>query len=254
MPRRIYGCCSGTSRGLHLLYLERAEINSNGLIIQIRVPIPQKSLLQSPEFQAIPSRVLAELEKTTPRSACGRDGEAEIGRLQGRQATGVVTIPTTISQRPLRKFSFNQIRYDPVQPPGLHPARNDAKCACESAEGTPRKLDWCQKDYGTRQSRSDRRRSNAPIFWDPSAYLTHFAGGDDTPFLVYYHKDIILVMEVLDVKRVSWPEPGAKVSSSISYPKNSYSYFTSSLNNSKRARKSSLARLRVVRRAPSLYQ
>ncbi|KAJ7922352.1 hypothetical protein B0H13DRAFT_2267582 [Mycena leptocephala] len=35
-------------------------------------------------------------------------------------------------------------------------------------------------------------------------------GGDDTPFLVYYHKDIILVMEVLDVKRVSWPEPGAK--------------------------------------------
>ncbi|KAJ6520960.1 hypothetical protein B0H19DRAFT_1146758 [Mycena capillaripes] len=35
-------------------------------------------------------------------------------------------------------------------------------------------------------------------------------GGRETPFLVYYHKDIILIMEVLDVKRVSWPDPGPK--------------------------------------------
>ncbi|KAJ7167807.1 hypothetical protein C8R46DRAFT_1094207 [Mycena filopes] len=35
-------------------------------------------------------------------------------------------------------------------------------------------------------------------------------GGRQTPFLVYFHKDIILIMEVLDIKRASWPEPGPK--------------------------------------------
>ncbi|KAF7335274.1 Ankyrin repeat and mynd domain-containing protein 2-like [Mycena sanguinolenta] len=36
-------------------------------------------------------------------------------------------------------------------------------------------------------------------------------GGLETPFVVYYHKDIMLIMEILDVKRVSWPEPGPKL-------------------------------------------
>ncbi|KAJ7265397.1 hypothetical protein B0H12DRAFT_1230429 [Mycena haematopus] len=33
-------------------------------------------------------------------------------------------------------------------------------------------------------------------------------GGLETPFVVYFHKDITLIMEILDIKRVSWPEPG----------------------------------------------
>ena len=36
-------------------------------------------------------------------------------------------------------------------------------------------------------------------------------GGLETPFVVYNDKDIMLIMEILDVKRVSWPEPGPKV-------------------------------------------
>ncbi|KAJ7079575.1 hypothetical protein B0H15DRAFT_858273 [Mycena belliarum] len=35
-------------------------------------------------------------------------------------------------------------------------------------------------------------------------------GGRDTPFVVYFQRDILLIMEILDVKRVSWPEPGPK--------------------------------------------
>ncbi|KAJ7784136.1 hypothetical protein B0H16DRAFT_1491438 [Mycena metata] len=35
-------------------------------------------------------------------------------------------------------------------------------------------------------------------------------GGSQVPFLVYFNKDVLLTMEVLDMKRVSWPEPGPK--------------------------------------------
>ncbi|KAJ7145820.1 hypothetical protein C8R44DRAFT_755959 [Mycena epipterygia] len=33
-------------------------------------------------------------------------------------------------------------------------------------------------------------------------------GGRETPFLIYFYRDIILIMEILDVKRLPWPEPG----------------------------------------------
>ncbi|KAJ7821181.1 hypothetical protein B0H14DRAFT_2831833 [Mycena olivaceomarginata] len=36
-------------------------------------------------------------------------------------------------------------------------------------------------------------------------------GGLKTPFVVYHDKDIMLIMEILDVKRLSWPEPGPKL-------------------------------------------
>ncbi|KAJ7150968.1 hypothetical protein C8R43DRAFT_1005788 [Mycena crocata] len=32
-------------------------------------------------------------------------------------------------------------------------------------------------------------------------------GGRDTPFVVYYQKDVLLIMEILDVKRAAWPKP-----------------------------------------------
>ncbi|KAJ6614637.1 hypothetical protein B0H10DRAFT_1916467 [Mycena sp. CBHHK59/15] len=35
-------------------------------------------------------------------------------------------------------------------------------------------------------------------------------GGRETPFVVYHQKDILLIMEILDIKRVSWPDPGPK--------------------------------------------
>ncbi|KAJ7145819.1 hypothetical protein C8R44DRAFT_655794 [Mycena epipterygia] len=35
-------------------------------------------------------------------------------------------------------------------------------------------------------------------------------GGRETPFVAYFNKDILLFMEILDVKRVPWPEPGPK--------------------------------------------
>ncbi|KAF7352244.1 Ankyrin repeat and mynd domain-containing protein 2-like [Mycena venus] len=35
-------------------------------------------------------------------------------------------------------------------------------------------------------------------------------GGQETPFVVYFDKDIMLIMEILDVKRAPWPEPGPK--------------------------------------------
>ncbi|KAJ6526578.1 hypothetical protein DFH09DRAFT_168768 [Mycena vulgaris] len=35
-------------------------------------------------------------------------------------------------------------------------------------------------------------------------------GGRDTPFVLYFQKDVLLIMEILDVKRASWPEPGPK--------------------------------------------
>ncbi|KAJ7468624.1 hypothetical protein FB451DRAFT_1480147 [Mycena latifolia] len=35
-------------------------------------------------------------------------------------------------------------------------------------------------------------------------------GGRETPFVVYFQKDVMLIMEILDVKRVAWPEPGPK--------------------------------------------
>ncbi|KAJ7034135.1 hypothetical protein C8F04DRAFT_1102362 [Mycena alexandri] len=35
-------------------------------------------------------------------------------------------------------------------------------------------------------------------------------GGLQVPFLVYFNKDILLIMEVLDIKRIPWPEPGPK--------------------------------------------
>ncbi|KAJ7482253.1 hypothetical protein B0H11DRAFT_2022344 [Mycena galericulata] len=35
-------------------------------------------------------------------------------------------------------------------------------------------------------------------------------GGRDTPFVVYFHEEMLLIMEIIDVKRVSWPEPGPK--------------------------------------------
>ncbi|KAJ7777542.1 hypothetical protein DFH07DRAFT_731156 [Mycena maculata] len=35
-------------------------------------------------------------------------------------------------------------------------------------------------------------------------------GGRDTPFVIYFYKDVLLIMEILDVKRISWPEPGPK--------------------------------------------
>ncbi|KAK7062302.1 ankyrin repeat and mynd domain-containing protein 2-like protein [Favolaschia claudopus] len=36
-------------------------------------------------------------------------------------------------------------------------------------------------------------------------------GGLETPFVVYFDHDIMLIMEILDIKRVPWPEPGPKV-------------------------------------------
>ncbi|KAJ7682907.1 hypothetical protein B0H17DRAFT_986325 [Mycena rosella] len=38
-------------------------------------------------------------------------------------------------------------------------------------------------------------------------------GGRETPFVVYFQKDVMLIMELLDVKRVAWPKPGPKASS-----------------------------------------
>ncbi|KAJ6526588.1 hypothetical protein DFH09DRAFT_168796 [Mycena vulgaris] len=35
-------------------------------------------------------------------------------------------------------------------------------------------------------------------------------GGRDTPFLTFFQEDVILIMEILDVKRIPWPEPGPK--------------------------------------------
>lgn len=43
-------------------------------------------------------------------------------------------------------------------------------------------------------------------------------GGRETPFVVYFNKDILLFMEILDIKRVSWPEPGPNVSSTQRMP------------------------------------
>ncbi|KAJ7682043.1 hypothetical protein DFH06DRAFT_1160063 [Mycena polygramma] len=37
-------------------------------------------------------------------------------------------------------------------------------------------------------------------------------GGRETPFLVYFQKDVMLIIEILDIKRVSWPEPTPKAS------------------------------------------
>ncbi|KAJ7821174.1 hypothetical protein B0H14DRAFT_2831817 [Mycena olivaceomarginata] len=36
-------------------------------------------------------------------------------------------------------------------------------------------------------------------------------GGLETPFVVYYEKDIMLIMEILDVKRVPWPAPSPQL-------------------------------------------
>ncbi|KAF8207877.1 hypothetical protein K438DRAFT_1713412 [Mycena galopus ATCC 62051] len=36
-------------------------------------------------------------------------------------------------------------------------------------------------------------------------------GGSETPFVVYHHKHIVLIMEILDIKRIPWPEPGPKL-------------------------------------------
>ncbi|KAJ7682910.1 hypothetical protein B0H17DRAFT_942527 [Mycena rosella] len=38
-------------------------------------------------------------------------------------------------------------------------------------------------------------------------------GGRDTPFVVYFQHDVMLIMEILEVKRISWPEPGPEASS-----------------------------------------
>ncbi|KAF8125235.1 hypothetical protein K438DRAFT_1016723 [Mycena galopus ATCC 62051] len=36
-------------------------------------------------------------------------------------------------------------------------------------------------------------------------------GGSEVPFVVYHDKDIVLIMEILDIKRIPWPEPGPKL-------------------------------------------
>ncbi|KAJ7257775.1 hypothetical protein C8J57DRAFT_1721091 [Mycena rebaudengoi] len=36
-------------------------------------------------------------------------------------------------------------------------------------------------------------------------------GGRETPFVVYYNNDVLLIIEILDVKRILWPKPSPEV-------------------------------------------
>ncbi|KAJ7778522.1 hypothetical protein B0H16DRAFT_1712017 [Mycena metata] len=61
--------------------------------------------------------------------------------------------------------------------------------------------------FGNWTWRQEDNNVSKGILFDVN-FTPFIPGGGEIPFLVYFHEDTLMIMEVLDVKRVSWPDPG----------------------------------------------